>query len=99
MTFPHLRSKVADSRNRRAAEMHPSKSTADLEPLLISISDAARVTGESQWSVKMKLRSGAYKARKSGRRTLIIFETIKTHTAGLPDAKFAPPRERRQRVA
>ena len=65
------------------------------EPLGVSIADAAKMTGESTWTVKMKLRQGIYRAKKSGRRTIIIFESVKAHWATLPDAKFLAPPERR----
>jgi hypothetical protein len=61
-----------------------------IEPVFVSIADAANITGESEWTVKQRLREGIYKAKKSGRRTLIVFDTIKSYIASLPDAKFAP---------
>lgn len=69
-----------------------------LEPLTISIHDVARITGESPWSVKDKLRRGIYLAKKSGRRTLVIYESVKAHNASLPLASFTPP-TRRWKVA
>ena len=74
--------------------MQPSN-TKPIEPVLVSIHDAADYTGESEWTVKQRLRDGVYKAKKSGRRTLIIFDTIKNYVATLPDAKFAPPAARK----
>jgi hypothetical protein len=70
-----------------------------LEPLLVSPDEAARLTGESRWSVNAKLRDGRYKAKKSGRRTLIWFWSIKADVQDLPDAKFAPPRARKVQAA
>jgi hypothetical protein len=75
--------------------MHPGSKSTDIEPELVSIADAARYTGESEWTVKHRLRLGIYKAKKSGRRTLVIFATVKTHTKSLPDAMFAPPAQHR----
>ena len=75
-----------------------SKFSDPPEPLLISIKDAAKLVGLSEWSVEDLLRRGIYRAKKAGRRTLIEFASVKAHTAALPSAKFAPPRERRQRV-
>jgi hypothetical protein len=74
-----------------------SKSSAvALEPMLVSIADAAAYTGESLWTVKMRLRDGTYEAVKSGRRTLVVLATVKRYAENLPDAKFAAPRERRR---
>jgi excisionase family DNA binding protein len=63
----------------------------ELEPKYITIRDAARYTAESVWTVNKKLRLGIYRALKSGRRTLVEFETVKRHLATLPPAKFAKP--------
>ncbi|CAK7258651.1 MULTISPECIES: hypothetical protein [unclassified Shinella] len=63
-----------------------------LEPQFLSIADTAVYTAESEWTVKDKLRRGVYQAKKSGRRTLIIFTSVKDHLASLPDAKFAKSR-------
>jgi len=76
-----------------------SKSEGAIEPLGLSIKKTAEVTGESEWAVKNKLRHGIYRGRKSGRRTIVIYESVKTAWESLPAAKFAAPRERRRRVA
>lgn len=62
------------------------------EPIFLSIADVARLTGESNWTVKDKLRRGVYAAFKSGRRTLVSYASVKEHAASLPPAKFAPRR-------
>jgi hypothetical protein len=67
----------------------------DLEPSFISIEETARHTSESIWKVKDRLRAGEYLAKKSGRRTLVNFASVKGRLANLPDAKYAPPRERK----
>jgi hypothetical protein len=64
------------------------------EPLGLSIADVAAMTGESVWTVKQKLRLGIYKAKKSGRRTIIVYESVKAAWADLPEAKFLPPTRR-----
>jgi hypothetical protein len=65
-----------------------------VEPLGISIKQAAEVTGESTWQVKQKLRNGTYRAKKSGRRTIVEFTSVKAAWEKLPNAKFMPPRQR-----
>jgi hypothetical protein len=65
-----------------------------LEPFGLSIDDVSAMTGESVWTVKMKLRSGVYRAKKSGRRTIIIYQSVKEAWASLPEAKFLAPRRR-----
>jgi hypothetical protein len=64
------------------------------EPLGLSIADVAAMTGESAWTVKQKLRLGIYKAKKSGRRTIIIYQSVKEGWESLPEAKFLPPTRR-----
>jgi hypothetical protein len=61
------------------------------EPLYASIKEIAARTGESEWTVKDKLRRGVYRAKKSGRRTLVLWDSVKEHLAALPDAKFMQP--------
>jgi hypothetical protein len=78
--------------------MHPAKSDV-FEPVFVSIEDAARYTSESPWLIKDLLRKGVLKARKAGRRTLVDFASVKARAASLPDAKFAPPRDRRRQIA
>ena len=48
-----------------------------LESLGLSIKKTAEITAESPWQVKEKLRNGSYKAKKSGRRTIVIYQTVK----------------------
>ncbi len=67
------------------------------KPLFLSIKNTSTFTGESEWVVKQKLRRGRYRARKSGRRTLVEYASIIEDAATLPVAKFAPPRVRRPR--
>lgn len=64
------------------------------EPLGLSIADVAAMTSELQWTVKQKLRSGVYRAKKSGRRTIIIYQSVKEAWANLPEAEFLAPRRR-----
>jgi hypothetical protein len=61
-----------------------------MDPAFISMNDAARYTGESLWTVKERLRSGIYKAKKAGRRTLVVFASVKEYADKLPDAEFGP---------
>jgi hypothetical protein len=66
-----------------------------IEKLAGSIKEIADATGESTWTVKDKLRRGVYRGRKSGRRTLVEFASVKEAWLDLPEARFAPPRRRR----
>jgi hypothetical protein len=68
--------------------MHP------MEKLTGRIAEVAALTGESEWVVKDKLRTGRYRAVKDGRMTKVIWSSVVADFNALPDAKFAPPRPR-----
>jgi hypothetical protein len=65
------------------------------KPLGLSIKQTAELTGESPWTVKDKLRRGTYRAKKSGRRTIIIYASVERAWENLPDATYAPKRNKR----
>ena len=69
----------------------------NLKPLGLSIKETASITGESQWQVKQKLRSGIYRAKKSGRRTIVIYATVEAAWDKLPQATFKKPSIRTDR--
>jgi hypothetical protein len=67
-----------------------------VEPLGLSIKTTAAITGESEWQVKEKLRTGTYQAKKSGRRTIVIYQSVKAAFDALPDwtaAKLTQPQQ------
>jgi hypothetical protein len=71
--------------------MHRPEFTGQaVKPLGVSIKQAAEITGESQWQVKQKLRDGTYSAKKSGRRTIIVYASIEAAWNSLPAATFKP---------
>jgi hypothetical protein len=75
--------------------LHPAatgrKTGFSIEPLFVSVTDAAHYLGLSEFQVKQELRKGSLSARKAGRRTLIEMASLKTFGATLPIASFAPP--------
>lgn len=70
-----------------------------IEPAFVSIHDAAIYMSESRWTIKNRLRLGQLRARKSGRRTLVEFASLKEFAEALPVATFAPARPRNKREA
>jgi hypothetical protein len=82
------------SRNRTIPPALPGV-LAGIEPAMVSVKFTMAYTSESLFTVKNKLRLGIYEAVKSGRRTLIRFDSIKRHMASLPAATYAPPPRRR----
>ena len=63
-----------------------------LEPLTITVNEAVRVSGRSRSEIYRNLASGKIKAKKDGKRTLILFDSLKQSIANLPDATFLPLR-------
>jgi hypothetical protein len=70
-----------------------------IKPLGVSIKQAAEITGQSEWTIKQKLRAKVYKAKKAGRRTLVDYESIEAAWKALPDATFKAPTPRKRRRA
>jgi hypothetical protein len=68
-----------------------------LKPLGVSIKQASEITGESEWTVKQKLRRGVYQAKKAGRRTIVDYQSIEAAWNALPDATFKAPTPRKRR--
>ena len=58
-----------------------------IDPLSVSVAQAALLTGESQWTVRDKIWRGVYQAKKSGRRTLVVFASVKAANEALPDVQ------------
>jgi excisionase family DNA binding protein len=73
----------------------PEADTA--EPIAITIQETKRRTGESRSKIYQLLGDGTYEGVKSGRRVLIIYESVKRRFAGLPRAVIKAPKPRPQR--
>ena len=58
-------------------------------PLAHSIEDAARITTCGRTSIYAAIKEGALKARKVGRRTLILDSDLRAWLAALPTRKAA----------
>jgi excisionase family DNA binding protein len=61
---------------------------AGCDPMLVPVSQASAVIGKSPRSVYQLMASGKLKAVKSGRNTLIVYESIKEYVDMLPPAKL-----------
>ena len=68
--------------------------TSGLEPLTVTISQTEDLTGESRSQIYNRIGRGEYEAIKAGRRTLVIYESIKRRIAALPRAKIKAPAPR-----
>lgn len=72
-------------------------SDTELEPLTVTVEQTKRLTGELRSQIYNLIGCGAYQAVKSGRRTLVLYDSIKHRQAALPRAKIKPPKPRRSR--
>ena len=63
-----------------------------LEPLLIPIPEAVRLSGLSRSGLYRRIAAGDIVAHKSGARTLVAMESLRAHLASLPRAVFRAPR-------
>ena len=67
---------------------------AALEPLAITVEQTSRLTNESKTTVYDLVAAGELEAVKSGRKTLILYESVKRRLAGLPRVKLTRKRVR-----
>jgi hypothetical protein len=63
---------------------------ADLPIIAVSIPNAERISGFSRSEIFRKLRTGELEARKSGRTTLVTYESLERAVAALPRAAYSP---------
>ena len=68
--------------------------TSGLEPLTVTISQTEDLTGESRSQIYNRIGRGEYEAVKAGRRTLVVYESIKRRIAALPRAQIKAPAPR-----
>ena len=62
-----------------------------LEPLVVSVQEAERITGLGKTRIYEELGKGNIIAKKSGTRTLIIFGSLRKYIEALPNATFRKP--------
>jgi hypothetical protein len=61
------------------------------EPLTLTIPNASLRTGISRSELYRLMAARKITARKSGKRTLLIWSSLKAHVEGLPPATFRSP--------
>ncbi|MFY9835071.1 MAG: hypothetical protein WAK55_01110 [Xanthobacteraceae bacterium] len=59
-----------------------------IEPILLQIDRVADMIGKCRRSVYQLIASDQLEAVKSGRNTLVVYESVKHYVAGLPAARF-----------
>lgn len=60
------------------------ESTGQVEPIFVSVKDAARILGLSAWSVYQLLNDGVIDSRYQGRRRTVVLKSVRDYAAGLP---------------
>jgi excisionase family DNA binding protein len=60
----------------------------NLEPILLPIDRVADMIGKCRRSIYELIASGQLQAVKSGRNTLVVYDSVKGYVAGLPAARF-----------
>jgi excisionase family DNA binding protein len=76
------------SSRKSKSQSQSAVATLAVEPLLVSLSDAARLLGVKIYSVRRLARKGVLPHRQIGNRWLIHFQTLKAFANGtLPATK------------
>jgi excisionase family DNA binding protein len=58
------------------------------DPILIPLNEAATVIGRCRRSLYVLIAAGTIEAVKSGRSTLVVYDSLKQYAASLPTAKI-----------
>ena len=69
-----------------------SANSPAIEPILVRLDDAVRISGLSRTVIYMKLASGDLIARKAGKRTLVEMASLRALVDRLPVATIRAPR-------
>jgi hypothetical protein len=63
---------------------------SELQPILVPISQASVIIGKCRRGIYQLIATDQLKAVKSGRNTLVVYESLKQYAASLPAAKIRP---------
>lgn len=56
-----------------------------VDPLFVSVKEAARILGVSTWLMYQRLDQQLIESRYEGRKRLVSYDSLKSYAAGLPD--------------
>lgn len=62
----------------------------DLEPINVSVKEAARVLGVSTWLLYKRLDEQAIESTYEGRKRLVNYQSLKTYASALPSTPPQP---------
>lgn len=57
----------------------------ELDPIYVSVKEAARMLGVSTWLMYQRLDAQAIESRYEGRKRLVVVESLRKYAAGLPE--------------
>lgn len=77
-----------DSRKSPAREARPVNA-----PMALTIKDAVRTTGLSRTRIFAAIRDGHLTAKKAGKATIVLGESLQAYLDGLPSARRADHKE------
>lgn len=58
--------------------------SADLEPIFVTVKEAARILGVSPWTMYQRLDQQAIASQYEGRKRLVSYASLKEYAANLP---------------
>lgn len=56
----------------------------ELDPIYVSVKDAARILGVSTWLIYQKLDQQVIESRYEGRKRLVVLASLREYAADLP---------------
>lgn len=56
----------------------------ELDPIFVTVKEAARILGVSSWTMYMRLDQQAIASRYEGRKRLVSYASLKAYAANLP---------------
>jgi len=58
---------------------------SDVDPIFVSVADAARILGVSNWLMYRRLDEQAIESRYEGRKRLVSYASLRDYAAALPE--------------
>lgn len=65
----------------------------ELDPIFVSVKEAARILSLSTWAVYQKLDAQEIESRYEGRKRLVDYKSLRAYAAGLPTTAPVPETE------
>lgn len=62
----------------------------DLDPIYVSVKEAARMLGLSTWAIYQKLDQQVIESRYDGRKRLVLLASLREYAAALPTTAQKP---------